>query len=287
MHCSGDIGIQFAFGLPFKLRLRQLHADHGDQTFAHVVAGQIFFHVFEQAHLLSGIVDGAGQGRAESGKMRAAIDGIDVVREAENRLRIRVVVLQPDLHVDAVAVVFHVDRLVVQHLLAAIEMLDELRDAAVVLEVGMLGFARLRIGRALVGQRDQQSLIQERQFAQPLRQRVVVVFGRGENAAIGQEVNLRPGLHLGDARLLQLVGGIALGIRLLPGRAVAPDFQFEFFAQRVDARDADAVQSAGNFVGGRIKFSAGMQRGHHDLRRGNLSRRRSPCRPPECRGRHR
>ena len=30
------------------------------------------------------------------------------------------------------------------------------------------------------------------------------------------------------------------------------------------------MQSAGNFVGGRIKFSAGVQRGHHHLRRGNF-----------------
>jgi hypothetical protein len=41
----------------------------------------------------------------------------------------------------------------VQHLFAAIEMLDELGDAAVVLEVGVLCLARLRIGGALVGQR--------------------------------------------------------------------------------------------------------------------------------------
>ena len=71
---AGDIGVQLALGLPFKLRLRQLHADHRDQSFAHVVAGQIFFDVFEQPHLLPGVVDGAGQGRAESGKMRAAVD---------------------------------------------------------------------------------------------------------------------------------------------------------------------------------------------------------------------
>ena len=67
-----------------------------------------------------------------------------------------------------------------------------------------------------------------------------------------------------------LLVGFALGIILLPGRAVAPDFQIEIFAQRVDARHADAVQSAGNFVSRRIKFSAGMQRGHDDLRRGNF-----------------
>ena len=111
---------------------------------------------------------------------------------------------------DAVAVVFHVDRLVVQHLLAAIEMLDELRDAAVVLELGVLGLAGLRIGGALVGQRDQQSLVQEREFAQALRQRVVVIFGRGEDRAVGQEVDFGSALPLATPVFFSLLVGSPL-----------------------------------------------------------------------------
>ena len=44
-----NVGIEFALGLAFELRLRQLHADHRGQAFANVVAGQIFFDVFEEA----------------------------------------------------------------------------------------------------------------------------------------------------------------------------------------------------------------------------------------------
>ena len=94
VHGAGDIGIQLALGLSFELRLRQLHADHRDQAFAHVVAGQILFDVLEQAQLLPGVVDGAGQRRAEAGKVRAAVHRVDVVGEAENRFRVGVVVLQ-------------------------------------------------------------------------------------------------------------------------------------------------------------------------------------------------
>ena len=47
LHNACDIGIQLAFGLTFKLRLRQLYADHGDQAFANVIARQILFYVFE------------------------------------------------------------------------------------------------------------------------------------------------------------------------------------------------------------------------------------------------
>ena len=52
-------------------------------------------------------------------------------------------------------------------------MLDELGDAAAVVEL-------VRLGRilALVGQRDLQALVQERQLAQPLRQRVEVELRR-------------------------------------------------------------------------------------------------------------
>ena len=266
LHDAGDVGIQLALGLPFELRLRQLHADHGDQAFAHVVAGQIFFDVFEQAHLLAGVVDGAGQRSAEAGEMRAAVDSVDVVGEAEDGFGVAVVVLQADFHDDAVFLGFHVDRLVVQDLFAAIEVLNELRDAAVVLEVGVLGFAGLRIGRPLVGQRNEQAFVQEGELAQPLGQRVVVVFGGGEDALVRQEVNLGPGLGFHGTRLLQLAGGFAFGVGLLPRESVTPDFEFEVFAQGVHAGDADAVQTAGNLVGRRIEFSAGVQLGHHDLR---------------------
>ena len=109
--------------------------------------------------------------------MRAAINRVDVVGEAEHRFRIAIVILQRNLHVDFVALGFHVDWLVVQHALATVEVLDELRDAAVVLELGALRLTGLGIGGALVGQRNEQALVQERHLAQPLRQRVVVVFG--------------------------------------------------------------------------------------------------------------
>ena len=37
-HVALDVGIELALGLPFELRLRQLHADHRGQAFAHIVA---------------------------------------------------------------------------------------------------------------------------------------------------------------------------------------------------------------------------------------------------------
>ena len=47
--------------------------------------------------------------------------------------------------------------------------------------------------------------------------------------------------------------------------AVAPDAQLERGRERVDDRDADAVQPAGNLVDVLIELPAGMQLGHDDL----------------------
>ena len=115
--------------------------------------------------------------------MRAAVDRVDVVGEGEDGLGVGVVVLQRDLHGHAVALGLHVDRLVVQHLLALVQVLDELGDAAGVLELCVLGLAGLGVGGALVGERDLDALVQEGELAQALGQRVVVVLGDGEDAS--------------------------------------------------------------------------------------------------------
>ena len=50
---------------------------------------------------------------------------------------------------------------------------------------------------------------------------------------------------------------------------VAPDLDVEFLAQRVHAAHTHAMQSAGDFVGGRVEFAAGMKLGEHYLHRGH------------------
>src|SRR5450755_1617365 len=147
--------------------------------------------------------------------MRASVDGVDVVGEAENGFGVRVVVLHADLDVYVVFVGFHVDRLFVERLFAAVQMLDELGDAAVVLDFGTLGFAGLGVGLAFIGERDDQALVEEREFAQALRQGVEVVLDSGgENRFVGDEVYLGAAF-LGGPGFFQLAGGHAFGVRLL------------------------------------------------------------------------
>ena len=65
---------------------------------------------------------------------------------------------------------------------------------------------------------------------------------------------------------LNLVVGLAALVVLLPDVAVAPDLQVEPLRERVDDRDADAVQAAGDLVAAAVaELAAGVQGGQHDL----------------------
>ena len=162
--------------------------------------------------------------------MRTAIDGVDVVGETKNRLRVAVVVLQADLHDDTAALGFHVDGLVVQNLLSAIQVLDKFRNAAVVFELDSFRLAGFGISGAFVSERDEQAFVEEGQLAQALGQGIEVVLRNCENAFVGKKTDLGAGLCFHGAGFLQLAGGLAFGVRLLPGETITPDFQFEFLA---------------------------------------------------------
>ncbi len=61
---------------------------------------------------------------------------------------------------------------------------------------------------------------------------------------------------------------------LEPVEAVALDVDLDALGQRVDHRDADAVQTAGDLVAAAAELAAGVQHGEHDRDRGELLARR-------------
>ena len=211
---------------------------------------------------------------AEAGQMRAAFVRVDVVREGEHQLRVAVVPLQRDLGVDAVLVALHEDRLLVDDRLVLVQVLDERDDAAFVLELVALPVA-------LVVDGDEDAAVQERELAQPLRQRVEAVLGRLEDLRVGLERDLRAAAlrRPGD---LELAGRSAALVALLVDLPVAPDLEVEPLGQRVDHRHADAVQAARHLVAVVVELAAGVQDGQHDFG-GRLAAR--VCDRPECRGR--
>ena len=214
-----DIAIELALGLAFELRLRQAHADDGDETFANVVTGDadFVFLFLEHAGVGSKVVDGAGESGAETGKVRAAVDGVDGIGKREDVFAVGVVVLQGDFDFDVALLAFHVDRRIVERGFAAVEVLDEFGDAARETKFGGL------FG-ALVGERDLQALVEESVFAKASGKRVVAESGLFENAGIGMKRDLRAGLA-GFAGLLQLVGGLALFRSSAPRRRHRAEFR--------------------------------------------------------------
>ena len=222
------------------------------------------------------LVDDTGERRLESREVRAALVRVDVVHEREDGLVEAVVVLQRQLDPDVV--LYRVDRhdLVVDRLVRPVEILHELAQPA-------LGEERLiaLITQALVLERDRDALVQERQFPQTRRQRIVVEPRLGEDRAIGLEPDLGPGVfRLPLAEDLELARDVAAAeghVVLLP---VAPYPHLEILGQRVDHGDADAVQPARHLVAVLVELAAGVQHGQRQLDTGNLFRRMDVDRNP-------
>ena len=156
-----------------------------------------------------------------------------------------------------------------QRLLGAVEISHELDQAAVIEQ-----FQRLHVGMARVGQHDAHAGIQEGELAQPVLQRRIVELDHGEGLGRRQEGDLAARAALIGARqLVLLVGagdlqrrvGIAVREAHLVDLAVAADLQLQPGRQRVDHRDADAMQAARDLVGVLVELSAGMQLRHDDF----------------------
>ena len=116
--------------------------------------------------------------------MRAAIDGVDVVREGEDLLVEAVVPLQGDMHLGAIDFTLHCDGPVEQYGLVLVEQLDVGDDPAVVFEI-------VRFVVALVAHHDAQAGVEERQLAHAIRQHVEIEVGRFQYRRIGLERHLR------------------------------------------------------------------------------------------------
>ena len=191
--------------------------------------------------------------------MRAALGRVDVVGEAEHVLDEALVVLQGHLDGGAVDLAFDVDRGRVYNTFAVVQMLDEGDDPALEVE-------RVRVARLLIVEDDLEALIEEGHLPQPvpdqlavegcIREHLVVRPEADDGASVGA---LADGLHgrLRDAP------HVALGVLL----AVAVDIRLEALAQRIDDREAHAMETAGDLVAATTELAAGVEHGEHNLER--------------------
>ena len=215
---------------------------------------------FSSLFCLGVLVDGAGQGGAEAGQVRAAVRVGDRVGEAEDLVVVAVGVLHHAIHEHLVLLPADDDGLGMEHLLGAPKLLDELLDAVLVEEgLGLLV--------ALVREDDLDARVQEGQLAQAVGEHVELELGRdGEDGRVGLEGDQRAGA-LGLADDGQLLRGHAARELHRVDLAVARDLDLEPVRERIDALGADAVQAAGVLVGALAELAARVQVGQHQLHR--------------------
>ena len=146
-------------------------------------------------------------------------------------------------------------------LAGAIEVLDELEDAALVMEFVV-------VAGSLVAEDDLHAAVEEGQLLQAAVERVVDELGVGKDLRVGLEGGLGADL-VGGADAADVAGRHAALVFLLIDVAVAADFDLAPFGEEVDDRDADAVQAAGGLVGPFAELAAELEDGHHAFERGN------------------
>ena len=267
VHDALHFGVaQLCLRLPFELRIRHLHADNACEAFPHVVAGEILLARLEEIVRPGVVVDDAGERRAEARQMHAAFHRVDVVHEGVHVLAVAVLVLHGDVHDDPVLLPFEGDDLLIDQVLALVQVLHVLRDAAGVAELHFL----LAAG-AFVREGDGEAFIEKRQLAHALFQHVVVEIGAFlEDLRVGQEGDGRAGV-LRLAHDLHVFGLLAAGEGHLVDVAVPLDLHAGPHGEGVHHGDAHAVEAAGDGVAVAAELAARVEHGEHHFH-GGLAR---------------
>ena len=206
---------QLGLGLALELRFLQLDRDNRGQTLARVLALEGLI-VLEQLVFLAVIVEYTGQSSLKAGLVRTALGGVDVVCKGQHQLAVAVGILHGNLGHRGIAAALHVDHLIVQRRLRAVEVLHELTDTALVVH-DLLD----RLIVALVAQRDLESGVQERLLAQTLFEYIVFVDRGFEDLRVRVEADGRAGFAL-TRRIAHLDGRYtALKAHVVLGMAIA------------------------------------------------------------------
>ena len=264
---------ELGLGLALELRVRKLDGNDRGKAFAHVIAGKFVGILLQHVLLLRVIVDHAGERGAEALKVHAALGGVDVVRKAHDRLGIRGVPLQGDLDLAGavdrsvrLALARQVDGALesVGDLAPFVQELHEVDDAALVAEL-----INARHELALVLEHDLQVLVQKRRLLQAVAQRLVVEDRGLEDLVIRPERRRGAGA-LSSSHFLHLHRGLAAAELHLVDLAAALDLHDHLLGEGVYHRDAHAVETARNLIGGVVELTARVEDRHDDFQRGDL-----------------
>ena len=115
-----------------------------------------------------------------------------------------------------------------------------------------------------------EALVQEGHFTEAFGERIVVIHDRvGENFGVGPEGD-HSARMVGVANAVQLLDRFAALKRNFMLATITAHNNLEARGKRIHARNADAVQTAGNFIALAAEFTASMKDGENDLDRRNF-----------------
>ena len=190
------------------------------------LAGNAEIGALEQLVARRVAVDRAGQGGAEPDQVGATLRRLDVVGVGKDGFLIAVVVLQGNLHADLVLGALEVDRRRMERVPSLVEEGDEF-DETPFEEVGVA------VTAALVSGADLESLVQEGELPQPVRDELVAELHCLEYLGVRLEHECRTGsvdLFTNLERCLRDAPPVALAMDATP----LPHFHDEPLRQSID-----------------------------------------------------
>jgi hypothetical protein len=273
---------ELGLGLALELRLGELDGDDRGEPLAHVVAGEVVVLLLDDALLARVAVDERRQRGAEALFVGAALVRVDRVGVGVHGLGVGRRPLHRDLEGDPAVGVLGLegDDLLVDEvgLLRPVEVLDVV-DESTLVEIGVGAGSRflgglggvvgvdLDVAAAQVGERDAQSLVEERVLLESGAEGLVVELDGLEDVGARPEgdrgARLITGAALGERRV-----GDAHRVGLRVDSALTSHLDVEPGRERIDHRGADAVEAARHGVPAAAELAAGVQHGEHDLDRG-------------------
>ena len=258
LHKAADLGIvQLGLRLALEEGVLDLDGDNHRKTLADILAGDSnllpvllgggflrALHVLLAGllrgilgHLLLVVVDGHGQGGQETHQVGAAVLGVDSVDEGVDRLVVGVVVLHGDV-IEEIAcpvaaeipgLALEGDDILVEDILALVEICDEFGDAALVVEGLASGGAAPDIGQ---GNLD--AGVQICKLAEALRKNLPTILQNAKYLWVRKILNSRAAL-VTQADLHKGLHGLPAGELHPVLVAVAADGQIKPCRKRIDA----------------------------------------------------
>ena len=253
--------------MAFKLRFAHLHADHGGEPFTEVFTGDFDFGLFDLlgSGFLGIFLEHTGHRSAETGQVRTALDGVDVVDVGVEIFAVRRVVDDGHFYRDSFLFGVDVDDILNEGHARGVLVAHELAQALLAVERLAARFALL-VQVAFIGKDDGQPGVEESQFAHTVGQNVILIFDRSENVGIGPKLLARASA-VGFAHHLHFVERFSGFVFLLIDFPITEHLRLHARGERIDTRHAHTVQTARHLIGTFVELTAGMEHRHHDLER--------------------